>query len=176
LTNALCLEGIQRAARSLKKAYEHGDDAAAREDMCVASLFGGLALANAKLGAVHGFAAPLGGMFSAPHGAVCARLLPFVMETNILAIAGRLPDSQAYLRYTEIARILTGNMHAGAEDGVDWVRSTCAALQIPPLSAYGITPADFPDLIKKAAKASSMQGNPVKLTPDELQEILAKAL
>jgi alcohol dehydrogenase class IV len=86
MTDAVCVEGMRRAARSLRRAFEQGNEAAAREDMALASLFGGLALANAGLGAVHGFAAPVGGMFPAPHGAVCAALLPGVMAANVRAL------------------------------------------------------------------------------------------
>jgi alcohol dehydrogenase class IV len=176
LTDALCREGMRRAARSLRRAYENGDDAAAREDMALASLFGGLALANAKLGAVHGFAGPIGGMFPAPHGAVCARLLPHVMAVNVLALQERSPESEALQRYDEIARILTGNDKATADDGVAWVQELCQALQVPSLASYGMTQADFTVVIEKASVASSMQGNPIQLTPDEMQEILTQAL
>ena len=108
LTDALCREGMMRAARSLRTAYEDGRDAAAREDMALASLFGGLALANAGLGVVHGFAGPVGGTFHAPHGAVCAAFLPHVMAVNARALRTRQPGSAALARYDEIARILTG--------------------------------------------------------------------
>jgi len=175
---------MHRAARSLHRAYacgeqgrtKHGDDAAAREDMALASLFGGLALANAKLGAVHGFAGPVGGMFPAPHGAVCASLLPHAMAVNVQALQKRLPGSEALQRYDEIARILTGCASATADEGVAWVQELCQALQVPSLAAYGMTPEDFPILIEKASVASSMQGNPIKLTPDEMREILTRAL
>jgi len=89
LTDGFCREGMQCAARSLRRAFYAGSDAEARRDMALASLCGGLALSNAKLGAVHGGAAPIGGMFHAPHGAVCARLLPSVMETNVRALEER---------------------------------------------------------------------------------------
>jgi alcohol dehydrogenase class IV len=176
LTDALCREGMHRAARSLHRAYEQGDDAAAREDMALTSLFGGLALANAKLGAVHGFAGPIGGMFPAPHGAVCARLLPHVMAVNVLALQERSPGSEALWRYDEIARILTENDKATAADGVAWVQELCQALQVPSLASYGVTPADLTVVIEKASAASSMQGNPIQLTPDEMREILTQAL
>ena len=176
LTDALCREGMRRAARSLRRAYEHGDDAAAREDMALASLFGGLALANAKLGAVHGFAGPIGGMFPAPHGAVCAALLPHVMTINVRALQERSPESAALHRYDEIARILTGNERATANDGVAWVQELCQALHVPSLASYGVTEEDFPVLIEKASVASSMKGNPIMLTPDEMREILMRAL
>ncbi|MHC4705153.1 MAG: iron-containing alcohol dehydrogenase, partial [Planctomycetota bacterium] len=105
LTDGICREGVIRAGRSLRRAYQDGSDHDAREDMATASLFGGLGLANAKLGAVHGFAGPLGGMFSAPHGVICARILPFVMEINVRALLGREPDSPALVRYDEVGRL-----------------------------------------------------------------------
>jgi alcohol dehydrogenase class IV len=176
MTDAICREGMRRAAGSLRAAYASGNKAEAREDMALASLLGGLALANAGLGAVHGFAGPLGGMFSAPHGAVCARLLPFVMEANLTALKARQPEHEASRRYDEIGKILTGQARAKAADGVAWVKDLIVDLEIPPLGAYGITKTDFPDLIANAAKASSMKGNPVALTPKEMEKILEKAL
>ena len=176
MTDALCREGLSRAARSLRTAYEHGDDVEAREDMAGVSLFGGLALANAKLGAVHGFAGPAGGMFPAPHGAVCARLLPFAMEMNVRALQERFKSSEALQRYDEIARIFTGSDVAVASDGVEWVQDLCAALDVPPLSRYGMSADDIPTLVQKAGKSSSMKGNPVTLTPDEMTAILQQAL
>ncbi len=176
LTDALCLEGIRRAAGSLGRAFRDGRDAKARRDMAVASLFGGLALANAGLGAVHGFAAPIGGMFSAPHGAVCAALLPHVMSANVEALRRRAPDSPALERYRLIAAMLTGDDRAEAEDGIAWVRRTCVELGIPPLGQYGLSVADVPLLVERAAVASSMKANPVTLTAGELEAILRAAM
>jgi alcohol dehydrogenase class IV len=176
LTDALCREGIMRVARSLRMAYEDGRDAAAREDMALASLFGGLALANAGLGVVHGFAGPVGGTFHAPHGAVCAAFLPHVMAVNARALRARQPGSATLARYDEIARILTGQAAALAEDGIAWVTSLAAALNVPTLAASGVTTADFPALVEKTAIASSTKANPIVLTPEELSEILTLAL
>ena len=176
LTDAFAREGIARAARSLRRAYTTPDDAAAREDMALVSLFGGLALANAGLGAVHGYAAPLGGMFLLPHGVACARLLPFVMQANIAALRQRQPDNMALARYAEVGRILTGQADASAEDGVAWVMDLLRDLEIPPLARYGITSAHFPELVDKAAQASSMKANPIVLTADELTQILEQAV
>jgi alcohol dehydrogenase class IV len=175
MTDSLCREAIQRGARSLKRAYVNGQDVAAREDMAVVSLFGGLALSNAKLGAVHGFAGPFGGMFDAPHGAICARLLPFVTRMNIWALRARQPESATLTRYAEVARLLTGRGDATPEEGADWLQGLCSDLEVPPLSTYGLTEADYPAMIEKASAASSMQGNPIKLTADEMREILAQA-
>ncbi|MCX6909304.1 MAG: iron-containing alcohol dehydrogenase [Verrucomicrobia bacterium] len=176
MTDAFCRAGMRLVARSLRRACEDGDDAAAREDMSLASLLGGLSLANAGLGAVHGFAAPLGGMFPAPHGAVCARLLPRVMEVNIRALRGRRPGSETLRRYDEVAQLLTGDPRATADDAVAWVSELCGALEIEPLRAYGVKPGHFPALVEKAAAASSMKGNPILLSQSELREILERCL
>jgi alcohol dehydrogenase class IV len=177
MTDAICRESMTRAARSLQQAYHHGEDAAAsayaaREDMSIAALFGGLALANAKLGAVHGFAGPIGGLFPAPHGSICARLLPFVIEANIIALQSRAADSPVLQRYAEVARLLTSRSAARAEDAIGWLHDLCVDLNVPPLSSFGITPNDFPTIIAQAQKASSMQGNPIELNALELREIL----
>jgi alcohol dehydrogenase class IV len=176
MTDALCVEGMRRVAQSLRRAFADGQDAAAREDMAVAGLFSGLALANAGLGAVHGLAAPAGGMISVPHGAVCAALLPCVMETNVKALRQRHPQSNTLPRYDHIARVLTGRTDASAEDGVAWVRDLTGALAIPPLRAYGLTEDQARLLVDKAAQASSMKANPVTLTREEMLGLLLRAL
>lgn len=176
LTDTLCREGLMHVAHSLRQAYQNGKDVQAREDMALVSLFGGLALANAKLGAVHGLAGILGGMFDAPHGALCGRLLPFVMDANVRALQARDPDSLALERYDDIAVILTGEWDVEAVDGVAWVQDLCKALPVPGLATYGITAAAFPDVIEKAMASSSMKGNPIKLTTAELRGILMRAL
>ncbi|NTU66167.1 MAG: iron-containing alcohol dehydrogenase, partial [Chloroflexi bacterium] len=121
LVDAICREGMQRAARSLKRAYQDGGDVAPREDMSIAALFGGMALANARLGAVHGFAGPFGGLFPAPHGMICARLLPFVVEANVRALQTREPHSSVLQRYDQVAQLLTGRSAAGASDAIEWL-------------------------------------------------------
>ena len=176
LTDTICREGVQRAARSLRRAYVDGADVAARADMALASVFGGLAMANAKLRAVHGFAAPLGGMFPAPHGVICARLLPLVMAANVQALQERAPNSPVLARYGEVAQLLTGDADAQAADGVAWVRTLCTDLAIQPLAAFGVSAADIPNVVAKAQNASSMQGNPITLTIEELTQILQQAI
>jgi alcohol dehydrogenase class IV len=175
LTDGICREGLMLAARSLVAVCRDGSNLAARTDLSAVALLSGIALANAKLGAVHGFASVLGGITTHPHGAICARLLPFVIEANLRAIALR-PVPRAIERYTEIAWRLTGNPAATAEDGLNWVRGVCAELAIPPLRASGLTHSDLAEIIPAAQRASSMQGNSVKLTPDELADILEGAL
>jgi alcohol dehydrogenase class IV len=176
LTDLFTVDGMRCAATSLERAFLDGSDRAARADMCRASLLGGMSLANAGLGVVHGFAAPIGGMFDAPHGAICAALLSHGMEANLRALRERIPGSPALHRYETVARVLTGHAAAQPEDGVEWVRCLCARLRIPPLAAYGITSAHAAVLVEKARQASSMKANPVELTGNELTDMLTRAL
>ena len=175
LVDAICVDGIGRVAGALRRAFHDGADREARREMALASLFGGLALANAGLGVVHGFAAPLGGSWKAPHGALCAALLPYGMAANVAAMRARVPQHPALERYAAIARLLTGRNEASAEDGIDWVHALCAELNIPPLRTWGITEADLPGVVEKAARASSMQANPLPLTPQELLAVVSSA-
>jgi len=172
MTDGLCREGIGRVARSLKIAFGDAKNSRARADMALASLFGGLCLANAKLGAVHGIAGPMGGMFPVPHGIACARLLPPVMEANVRAMQKRNPDASVLKRFDKIGQVLTGNPNANASDAVQWIQDLADYLHLPHLSDFGLKQASFSDLIAKSQKASSMKGNPIHLTDQELESIL----
>ena len=175
-TDAFCLEGMQRASWALKAAYQDGMDLEARENMQLVSLFGGLALANAGLGRCMGSLVPLGGMFPAPHGAVCARLLPFVIEANVNALQEREPQNPVLSRYLRISELLTGNPGAAIPDLLEWIKLLTADLSIPGLSVYGIREKDLPLIVEKSKNASSMKGNPIVLEDSELLDILEKAL
>jgi alcohol dehydrogenase class IV len=177
LTDGIAREGLVRAARSLRRVVSDAGDVAAREDMAVASLCGGLALANAKLGAVHGFAAPLGGMFPIPHGVACARLLAPVAEANVRALGERHRGRAATaLRYEEVARALTNHANADAFEGVAALHQLVEDLKVPRLGDYGVREADVSSVVAQAQRASSMQGNPVVLTAEELGTVLRAAL
>lgn len=175
LTDAICREGMRRGGPALRRAYRDGMDPQARQAMSFTSLAGGLALANAKLGAVHGFAGVLGGMLPAHHGAICARLLPLVMEANIQALQERSPESPVLERYAEAARLLTGDPAADALDGVEWVTRLVAELNIPRLGAYGLQTSQLDEVVEKSQNASSMKGNPLTLTVEDLGGILERA-
>jgi len=180
VTDGWAREGMRRSARALRLAFARGlaGEAAAslRQDLACASLLGGLCLANAGLGAVHGLAAPLGGTFAAPHGAVCAALLPHVLAVNLRALTERAPHDPLLARFDELAVILTGDAEASAADGVAWVGALCAALAIPRLAQHGLTAAGIPPLVEKAKVASSMKGNPIALTDGEIAEITSAAM
>ncbi len=176
MTDAICREGIRYAAVSLRRAYQNGADVSAREGMALASLFGGLALANSALGAVHGFAGPLGGMLNAPHGAICAKLLPLVMDANINVLESRHAGHVAIGKYDEVAQIVTGEKNASAKDGVKWVSALVSELNIPPLSAHGMKEGHISEAVQKTLNASSYKGNPILLSAEELKRILENAL
>jgi alcohol dehydrogenase class IV len=175
VTDGLAREGLRHAARGLRAAYADGSDVPARTDMAVCSLLGGMALANAKLGAVHGFAGVIGGRLDVAHGMACAALLPHVVAANVRALRRRAPGSPALERYAEAARLLTGRDDAGIDDGIAWLRETLDMLRVPGLGAYGLRPEHADDIVAKTKQASSTQGNPVVLDDAELHAILAAA-
>jgi alcohol dehydrogenase class IV len=175
-TDSICIDGLSMGARSLARVYANGRDAEARMRISYASVLGGLALANAGLGVVHGFAAPIGGMFDAPHGAICAAILPHGIRANIGALRKRAPESAALLRYAEIARLVTEDASATADDGVEWVAGLVRQLEIRPLGSYGIGAQHVEAIVAKASRASSMKANPILLTDAELTETIERAL
>jgi alcohol dehydrogenase class IV len=144
--------------------------------MSCASLLSGLALANAGLGVVHGFAGPLGGMLHARHGALCAALLPAGVAVNIRALRKRAPDHQALERYQHAACILTGRADAKPDDLVNWLANLTSELSVVSLGAHGFQKQRIPDLVEKAARASSMKANAIVLTADELTEVVERAI
>jgi alcohol dehydrogenase class IV len=180
-TDALSKEAIIRASRSLRRVYADGTDVEAREDMAIASIMGGLCLANAKLGSVHGYAAVLGGKFeNAPHGAICACLLPYVMRANIEKLQQMAASDNYSLlklnRYVDVARMVTGNPSATAIDGAIWTEALVKDLNIPRLSNLcDIKREQFAEIAELTTKTSSNKGNPLPLSIEELDSILQKA-
>jgi alcohol dehydrogenase class IV len=175
-TDALCRDGLPRIGRALARAWEDGADREARAEMSYASLLSGLALANAGLGVVHGFAAAIGGMFEVPHGSICAAILPYGMAANLRALRERAPESEALDRYEEAARLITGDARATADDGVVWILNLTRRLRAPRLGAWGIDDKDVAPMVERAARASSMKANPLPLKDTELAGIVQSAL
>jgi alcohol dehydrogenase class IV len=172
IIDPICIEGIRRISRSFINAYDCGDDLLAREDMSLASLFSGMALANVKLGVVHGLAGVIGGIINAPHGAICASLLSNAMSANISAIQNRMPRHPVLERYTKVGRFLTHDPSATSEDAIQWVKNFCRHAKIQHLSSLGLAESDFDDIIARAQQSSSMKGNSIILFDDELRTIL----
>jgi len=176
LTDGLAREGLRRAATGLRAAHADGGDLTARTDMAMCALLGGMALANAKLGAVHGLAGVIGGTADVPHGMACAALLAPVIEANVRALRSVAPGSSVLDRYAEAAQLLTGKPGASVEDGLAWIGETVSLLGVPGLAAFGVGPGQADDIAAKAATSSSMQGNPVPLSHDELKAVVLQAL
>lgn len=176
-TDALARDGIQRSARSLRRAYQDGmEDAGVREDLAMASLFSGICLANSGLGAVHGLAAAVGARLSAPHGAVCAAVLAAAIEVNLHALGERAHDHPAVQRLAEVATLLTGRPDARAEDAIGWLQELTATLSIPGLATYGLDQDHIAEVVTAAQRASSMRGNPIELDDSEVTEIVTRSL
>ena len=179
LTDGLAREGLRRAGTGLRAAYADGADPTARSDMAMCSLLGGMALANAKLGAVHGLAGVIGGTADVPHGLACAALLAPVIEVNVRALRSSRagpPAADVLDRYAEAARLLTGHPAASVEDGLAWIAETLTLLHVPGLATFGLRPQDADDIAAQAMTSSSMKGNPVTLSHDDLRAILLQAI
>jgi alcohol dehydrogenase class IV len=192
LTDGLAREGLRRAGTGLRAAYADGGNLPARADMAMCSLLGGMSLANAKLGAVHGLAGVVGGTADVPHGMACAALLAPVIEANVRTLRaagareggppaagareGGPPAAGVLDRYAEVARLLTGDPAASIEDGLAWIRETVTVLHVPGLAAYGLGPQQIDDVAAKAMTSSSMKGNPAPLSHADLKAVLLQAL
>ncbi len=172
MVDLFCREGIERIVDSIFDAFHDGTNLLARNQMSWASLLGGLSLANAGLGAVHGFASPIGGMFNAPHGMVCACLLPSVFQVNFQALQDRKPGASVLVKFLNIAQIVTKRQNATIKDGIRWLQEVNRALRIPRLSSLGIDRGDFKEIVRLSKEASSMKANPIELTELELTKIL----
>ena len=176
LTDGLAREGLRRAGTGLRAAYADGEDLAARADMAMCSLLGGISLANAKLGAVHGLAGVIGGTADVPHGLACAALLAPVIEANVRAARSSPSGADVLERYTEAAGLLTRQSDASVGNGLSWIRETLTLLQVPGLAAFGLGPQQADEIAAKALVSSSMKGNPVSLSHADLKAILLEAL
>lgn len=176
LTDGIAREGIRLAARSIRAACGEDLDTLAKAELCAASLNSGIALANAKLGAVHGFAGPLGGMIEAPHGAICASLLVPCLTANLRAISSREKDNPAKAKLDDVAALVTENPQAKASYAIAWFSSLVSELPLKRLGELGLDTSQIEAAAKKSATSSSMQGNPITLTKYELIEILEEAI
>jgi alcohol dehydrogenase class IV len=176
LTDGFARTGLAAAGRSLRQAYSDGSDVDARSEMSLCSLLGGMALANAKLGAVHGIAGVVGGVTGASHGAVCAALLPSVVTVTVAALRDRAPQSPALSRYARAAELVGADRSPRVEGLVDWIRETCQQLSMPGLGTLGLHSDQIDAVVSASARSSSIKGHPIELTQDELGRIVQSSL
>lgn len=172
MTDALALPGIRKAARGLRTLAEGKPTAESQEGMALASLWGGIVLANAGLGAVHGLVAPLGGRCAIPHGIGCACLLVETMRANLAALRARAPASPALERYEKVARRLSFASPERMADGLAVLRKM---LGVGSLASYGLTKEDVAPIVK-ASRGGSMKYNPIELTDAELEGIVTASM
>ena len=170
LTDALCRDAIPRGLAALPRLLADGADAAARADMAFTSLCGGLALANARLGAVHGLAGVIGGRSDTAHGAICGRLAPMALAATEAALPEIHP---ARARFAEVRGWIAAALGGDAPDAFATLRRFIDAEGLPPL---GLAPETAAEIAAEAMKSSSMQGAPVMLSPDRLAAVLRAAL
>jgi alcohol dehydrogenase class IV len=179
MTDALAELGIKKVAKSLLSAYKNGQLLETRTNMALASLISGICLANAGLGAVHGFASPMGGL-NIPHGVICAALLAPTIEANISKLKST-PENQLVLeKYSRIAEIIAdrtfSKMELAHESFIDFLKSLTEDLKIPKLSEFGVTESVIPMIVEKAKNSSSMKYNPIHLDDTALSNILKQAM
>lgn len=180
MTDALCRSGIMAIMEGLPAWYSGGEDAAmGRERMAYASLLSGICLAQTGLGSVHGLAAPLGAFFPIPHGVACGTLVATACRVNIEALTERLPSSPALPKYAEVGRRFARQKGLNGPDARNWLlremESWQSRLDLPRLSAYGVTAEDLPRIVANS-RGSSMKTNPVVLEDGEIGRILTARL
>lgn len=180
-TDALAWSGMCAFKSGFFKAWEGMEPEAAqgRGAMAYAALLSGITLAQVGLGSVHGLASPLGAYFPIPHGVVCGTLVSAATQINIQALQEREPAHPALDKYAQVGRLLTGDPALNDADArtslIALLAEWSERLELPRLSRYGISTADFPQIIANS-RGSSMLTNPVVLTDSEIQLLLAQRL
>jgi alcohol dehydrogenase len=175
-TDSLALKALSFAAQSLLPlSIDHSDDIILRGKMSYAALISGITLSHAGLGAVHGMAGPLGGLFPVPHGVACGKLL-FPVMTHVVKKIIDEKNLAAQKRFADIGRLVTGD--SGNDDifccelflGV--LRKWTEILKLPQLSHFGMTSAD----IEKVITLSDSKNSPALLSQEEMGIILESVL
>lgn len=168
-TDALARPAIATGLAALMRLMEV-DDPLARDRMAWVSLCGGLALANAGLGAVHGFAGVIGGLTGVAHGAICGALLGPVLQANRAVATGAVKD-----RLDEVCALLAGVLGCGTDEAPGALQAWARGQGLPDLATLGVRATDHAGIAAAAQEASSMKGNPVRLDSAALQAVLAAA-
>lgn len=176
VTDALAYSGLVRGFRSIRRVVEEGTDVGARADMSYAALISGIVLANAGLGAVHGFASVLGAHYAIPHGVVCGTLLGAVTRFNIGKLKEKPENRSAVRKYTEAGRLACSEK--GKDDRYyldflsDFLDNLIDRLNIPRLNRFGVRGGEAAAL----ASETGIKNNPVSLDREELERILVSRI
>lgn len=180
ITDVLALMGIEKITESILRVYEEGTDLQARSDMALGAYLSGVCLANSGLGAVHGFAGPIGGLLNIPHGVVCGALLAPTIEENIRTMISKVPYHPLLEKYVTLGNLLAEFPFETTKESIQnligYLKNLSSILKIPKLSKYGLKSELFNTIIKSAMNSSSMKYNPVKLNESQLVSILDKTM
>ncbi|MGI6144097.1 MAG: iron-containing alcohol dehydrogenase family protein [bacterium] len=172
-TDSLVRQAISLIGNNILTAYREGQNREAREKMALGCLLAGIALANARLGVVHGIAHPVGILYKLAHGLVCGVLLPYAMDYNLEVAAGKYADVAALMGLD------TGGLDSreAARMAIDRVRELGREMEIPArLGEVGLKEADFSFIIKETMPSGSTRANPREVTPAGVEEILRQNL
>jgi alcohol dehydrogenase class IV len=171
-TDALAIEGLRAVKRSLRAVNKDGNDIAARTDLSFAALTSGICLANAGLGAVHGFASSIGGMYRIPHGVICGTLMAGANELNVKKIRKGYGSPVALSKYALLGEMFLDEKGKSEDhyiDGfIDYLRILTGELYLPGLKKYGIREDD----LQQICNQTEIKNNPAKLENSDLMEIL----
>jgi alcohol dehydrogenase class IV len=172
-TDALAFEGLRHITSSITEAVNNGQNIVARTSMSYAALISGMTIANAGLGIVHGFAQPLGSFYEVPHGKVCGTLMGAANRITVERLREEA-NLDVLEKYFNVARLITPNENRdeAIDTLLDYLDQLTANFNLPVLSDYGITPADFPLIIANTGQKE----HPVRLTDDDLKSILMQRL
>jgi alcohol dehydrogenase class IV len=175
MSDALALDGMKAILRSLDDAY-HKNTIEARSDMSYAAMLSGITLANAGLGLVHGYASSVGGFFDIPHGVVCGTMLAVTTAKTIQHLRNTQSNAEGLKRYSNVGRLITNNAETKENEALDelvkQLNDWTVSLRMPRLSSYGVQASD----LEKIAKITDNKNNPVKLSQNEILEILHERL
>ncbi len=175
-TDAMAIEGIKAIKKSLLRSYTDGSDIEARTGMSFAALTSGICLANAGLGVVHGFASSVGGMYDIPHGLICGTLMSISNEVNIRELRKQGNNPGALKKYSILGKLLLGEKVKDDNyyiDGfIQYLRKLTDDLHLMDFNKNEFEKLD----IGKVCSITEIKNNPVKLTVEELAEILHKSL
>lgn len=172
LTDAIALQAVRLVSLNLRNAFKNGSNIQARQNMLYAALLSGVSLSNARMGAIHGIAHPLGLKYNLPHGLVCGVLMPYVMELNLNFATGK---------YAAIAAAMGGlirglDKEKAAKISIDKTKQLLAEISFPwRLRELGAKPEDFSQIAKDSMPSGSLQANPRVVLEDDVISILKKA-
>lgn len=175
-TDGIAVSGLQMISKYLERTVRDGSDIEARTGMAYAAHCSGITLANAGLGVVHGFASSIGGRYNIPHGLICAALMGVSNEITLNKLMKENTFATSFGKYARAGKLFFGSEDRDevfyAEFLINKIHDLSLEFKIPGLGIYGFEKEEIPWI----AENTSNKNNPVKLSPEELREILTKTI